>query len=40
MIYFDEKTQRETAKILCVHENAISKEKKKILNLLRETLTA
>lgn len=40
MIYFDEKTQRETAKILCVHEKTISREKKKILNLLRETLTA
>lgn len=40
MIYFDEKTQRETAKILCVHEKTISREKKKILNLLRDTLTA
>ncbi len=40
MLYFEEKTQREIAKILYVHENTISKEKKKILNLLRETLTA
>ncbi|WEV05043.1 sigma-70 family RNA polymerase sigma factor [Clostridium perfringens] len=40
MLYFDEKTQRETAKILSVHEKTISREKKKILNLLRETLTA
>ena len=40
MLYFDEKTQRETAKILCINENTISREKKKILNLLREALTA
>lgn len=40
MIYFDEKTQREIAKILFVSEKTISREKKKILNLLRNTLTA
>lgn len=40
MIYFDGKTQKETAKIFRVHESIISKEKKKIFSLLRETLTA
>lgn len=40
MIYFDDKTQKEISKILGVHEMTILREKKKILNLLRETLTA
>lgn len=40
MIYFDEKTQKETAKFWGVHESTISKEKKKIFSLLKKSLIA